>query len=836
MVSADVDVDLDVAVDVVLDLVLVLDQPRCSRGPRSRSKSRTRSKSRSTTTLLQLHRLAEHRLAVLLAETARRHERIVLEYEDAVVLERLGHEDLLLLVRRHRQRVVRHHPARPQVRVRRDDVAAERHVGAVAVEARELLAGGVALRRDDLDVGEEPGVALDEVELVRAVEELEVLGAEAPRVLLRRRVRELPRAALHVVRRAGEGELEAAALAPPRRAAGVVELQMGEHHVRHRVAPEPEACQPRVEPALRAVDRVDVRPFGVPLVPDAVVDEDDSPRVAVDRDEAAAGEADAVPGVRRDLALPERARDDAEHGAAVEGEPRVHDARDLVTADAHAELLKGGRGSDSTVSTHGRWAARRFTARGPGPLFPERGPYAPSRPLERAPSRHRRLVRGPRRVRAADPRRGAADPDARRHRRRQGGAHGRGHPARPERLAVDRRAGGRVGLGPRRVRGAGLDGGLAPPRGAPRARSLVPRRGRGGLRGAPRGAAGGAPGAARPDAPREHLGCRHRDARHRSGARRRVRRARRPLRRRLRERPRRLRDPRRLSRGSWPPARAGGVLLVDELGVGDRPTGGAVVWSVVSFVLLLAGIGALAWYHGGRQEPIAVEDHPERDPLFGLRPTPSQRATVKYFWTAAALLVVQIALGAVTAHYAVEGSGFYGFPLAKVLPYAVTRTWHTQLGIFWIATAWLATGLYMGPAVSGVEPRGQRALVLFCLRALRPGAAWRERPVAAAFWLINGGLALMVLLSLLPVGILQTWAAVETGTWWARSSDFMQQPLMNVLRWLRIPGDTIFAIGALVLGWFVLGLATGWSLEKGGRHVDEGSTEVRDAAPAPGRA
>ncbi len=270
--------------------------------------------------------------------------------------------------------------------------------------------------------------------------------------------------------------------------------------------------------------------------------------------------------------------------------------------------------------------------------------------------------------------------------------------------------------------------------------------------------------------------------------------------------------------------------------VGNRPTGGAVVWSVVSFVLLLAGIGALAWYHGGRQEPIAVEDHPERDPLFGLRPTPSQRATVKYFWTAAALLVVQIALGAVTAHYAVEGSGFYGFPLAKVLPYAVTRTWHTQLGIFWIATAWLATGLYMGPAVSGVEPRGQRALVLFCLRALRPGAAWRERPVAAAFWLINGGLALMVLLSLLPVGILQTWAAVETGTWWARSSDFMQQPLMNVLRWLRIPGDTIFAIGALVLGWFVLGLATGWSLEKGGRHVDEGSTEVRDAAPAPGRA
>ncbi len=62
--------------------------------------------------------------------------------------------------------------------------------------------------------------------------------------------------------------------------------------------------------------------------------------------------------------------------------------------------------------------------------------------------------------------------------------------------------------------------------------------------------------------------------------------------------------------------------------VGNRPTGGAVVWSVVSFVLLLGGIGALAWYHGRRLEPASDEPHPPRDPLFGLSPTPSQRATV----------------------------------------------------------------------------------------------------------------------------------------------------------------------------------------------------------------
>ena len=99
---------------------------------------------------------------------------------------------------------------------------------------------------------------------------------------------------------------------------------------------------------------------------------------------------------------------------------------------------------------------------------------------------------------------------------------------------------------------------------------------------------------------------------------------------------------------------------------------------------------------------------PSRDPLLGLQPTPSQKATVKYFFVVAALWVVQVALGAIVAHYGVEGGGFYGIPLAKWLPYSVARTWHLQIGIFWIATSWLATGLYIVPAVSGAEPKGQR--------------------------------------------------------------------------------------------------------------------------------
>jgi nitric oxide reductase subunit B len=534
---------------------------------------------------------------------------------------------------------------------------------------------------------------------------------------------------------------------------------------------------------------------------------------------------------------------------------------------------------------------------------------------------------------------------------------------------------------------------------------------------------------------------------------------------------------------NWPP----------EALVGNTPTGSIVLWSVISFVVLLAGVGALAWYFAAQhhREPEAKLTVPETDPLEGLTATPSMQATLKYFWTVAALMVVQVILGAVTAHYGVEGSGFYGIPLAQWLPYAVTRTWHTQLGIFWIATAWLATGLFVAPAVAGVEPKYQRfgvnflfvclliivvgslagqwfaihqrlgleanfwlghqgyeyvdlgrfwqifllvglflwlglmhrvmrhplrqateehhllilffiaslaiplfyaaglmwgrhtnlaiaeywrwwvvhlwvegffevfatvviaflftrmgllavstatravlfsttiflfggivgtfhhlyftgtptailalgatfsalevvplvligfeaygnltltrmhvwvaaykwpiyffvavgfwnlvgaglfgflinppialyymqglnttpvhghtalfgvygmlgiGLMLFCFRGLTARRVWKTGGLAFAFWAINIGLALMVLLSLLPVGLLQTWASVEHGYWYARSAEFLQTDLMNTLRWLRVVGDTIFASGVVVLGWFVLGLKTGWSL------------------------
>ena len=90
-------------------------------------------------------------------------------------------------------------------------------------------------------------------------------------------------------------------------------------------------------------------------------------------------------------------------------------------------------------------------------------------------------------------------------------------------------------------------------------------------------------------------------------------------------------------------------------------------------ILLIAGIGLLAWWYASHKEDDL--DHsklPDRDPLLGLQPTPSMMATLKYFWVVTALILVQVGLGAVTAHYGVEGSGFYGFNLAEFLPYSLS--------------------------------------------------------------------------------------------------------------------------------------------------------------------
>jgi len=526
--------------------------------------------------------------------------------------------------------------------------------------------------------------------------------------------------------------------------------------------------------------------------------------------------------------------------------------------------------------------------------------------------------------------------------------------------------------------------------------------------------------------------------------------------------------------------------------VNNAPSGALLLWTGFSVIMLIAGIGLMVWYYARkRDEP--YDAAATKFPLEHSDNTPSQKATLKYFWIVTLLILVQVIMGVITAHYGVEGQGLYGIPLANILPYSISRTWHVQLAIFWIATSWLATGLYYAPVISGHEPKYQRlgvnllfiallivvlgsltgqwlgvmqkmglienfwfghqgyeyidlgrfwqlllftglfiwlilmgraiwpaikknaenknllvlflisaiaiaafygaglmwgrqthlaiveywrwwvvhlwvegffevfaavvtaflfvrlgliktatattavlfstiiflsggiigtfhhlyftgtptsimalgatfsalevvpltlmgfeaydnlkltqttdwvrkykwpiycfvavafwnlvgagifgflinppialyymqglnttpvhghtalfgvygmlgiGLMLFVLRDMDIQAEWNDKWLKFAFWSINIGLMAMVILSLLPIGLAQTVASVKEGLWYARSAEFMNQPYINVFKWLRMIGDTIFGIGAVALTWFIFGLKGGWSLKK----------------------
>lgn len=157
--------------------------------------------------------------------------------------------------------------------------------------------------------------------------------------------------------------------------------------------------------------------------------------------------------------------------------------------------------------------------------------------------------------------------------------------------------------------------------------------------------------------------------------------------------------------------------------VGNTPPTSVLLWSIISVILLLAGIGAIVWYYASqfdqwRQQSVPEKGVAKTDFIKDTTITPSMRATAKYFWVVTVLFLSQVLLGIITAHYAVDGHGFYGFNIADYLPYSVSRTWHTQLAVFWIATAWLATGLYVAPLISGHEPKYQRFGVNFLFFSL----------------------------------------------------------------------------------------------------------------------
>jgi nitric oxide reductase subunit B len=155
---------------------------------------------------------------------------------------------------------------------------------------------------------------------------------------------------------------------------------------------------------------------------------------------------------------------------------------------------------------------------------------------------------------------------------------------------------------------------------------------------------------------------------------------------------------------------------------GNRPSTEAYVWSALSLITLLSGLGLILFvvgkfdYLGWKGE--GAVSHMMHSAPPALKLTPSQWATGWFFGIVALLFLAQSFLGGVLAHYRVELGAFYGLDVARRLPYNLARTWHLQLAIFWIATAWVGGGLFLASWVGGEEPRHQRTGVYALLGAL----------------------------------------------------------------------------------------------------------------------
>ena len=90
------------------------------------------------------------------------------------------------------------------------------------------------------------------------------------------------------------------------------------------------------------------------------------------------------------------------------------------------------------------------------------------------------------------------------------------------------------------------------------------------------------------------------------------------------------------------------------------------------------------------------------------------------------------------------------------------------------------------------------------MRGLTDVTIWNQKWIKIAFWSINIGIAKMTFLSLLPQGILQTYASVEHGYAYARSAEFIHSPIMQALVSARVPGDVVFSVGVYPFAWFMI--------------------------------
>jgi nitric oxide reductase subunit B len=163
--------------------------------------------------------------------------------------------------------------------------------------------------------------------------------------------------------------------------------------------------------------------------------------------------------------------------------------------------------------------------------------------------------------------------------------------------------------------------------------------------------------------------------------------------------------------------------------VDNKPTANVIVWSVLSLIALLGGIGVLFGAFGRWGRDLGWQGREQATLSFrspgDVALTPAQRATAWFFFVMAALFLIQTVVGAAAQHYRAEIDNFFGFDLARIFPYNLMRTWHVQLAIFWVATSFVAAGIFLAPMIARREPKHQGRLAFGLLARSRSSFSGR---------------------------------------------------------------------------------------------------------------
>jgi len=144
--------------------------------------------------------------------------------------------------------------------------------------------------------------------------------------------------------------------------------------------------------------------------------------------------------------------------------------------------------------------------------------------------------------------------------------------------------------------------------------------------------------------------------------------------------------------------------------VGNTPTTSTFRWTWISFCFTFFAFGAVLFIY---QRYLNDPDVAPMDPVLSrfMPLTASQRRIGKYFLAVAGVLLLQILVGSIMAHYYSDRTSFYGIEVDRFLPFNFLRDVHIQSPIVWIGLSWIGSALFLAPAISGGEPRGQAFLV-----------------------------------------------------------------------------------------------------------------------------